>query len=100
MPNCTAYHATNIAVVYNSDESAAAAAGNAALDTIADRILSAYKEQTGNILYKQPFKDDKSVNRVVKDVDYVANPICFGIGWNKFSPEDKEYDIDIRMGYS
>ena len=59
--------------------------------------MDAYYQTTGNTLYTQYYSDNDEVDRYLKSAHYTENPICFAIGWNKYSPDTKEYDIDIRI---
>jgi hypothetical protein len=36
----------------------------------------------------------------VRKPSYADDPICFGIGWDTYDPDTKNYNLDIRMDYS
>ena len=59
--------------------------------------MAAYNKASGNTLYKKTYSDNKQIDKYLKSRSYTDDPICFALGWNTFSPETKEYDIDIRI---
>ena len=63
-------------------------------------MMDAYHASTNNTLYKQTYHSKDQIDKHIKSRTYVDEPICFAIGWNTYSPDTKEYNIDIRMDYS
>ena len=84
----------------NTDNSEQAKEGNEAIDDIAQRMLDAYEDANNDTLYIQYYRDKDTLDDYIRSRAYTNAPICFAIGWNTYSPETKEYNIDIRMDYS
>ena len=66
------------------------------LHKIADRLIDAHKQATGNTLEKHVYKDNDEEDKYIRSVSYTNAPICFGLAWNIFDKESNSYDIDIR----
>ena len=46
------------------------------------------------------YKDNDEIDKYTSSVAYTNAPICFGLGWNTFDPENNNFDIDIRTDMS
>ena len=51
-------------------------------------------------LEKVVFKDEDSLSSYVTKSDYANEGLCFALGWNKFDPASKSFDIDLRWNPS
>ena len=46
------------------------------------------------------YKDNDEIDKYTSSVSYTNAPICFGLGWNTFDPENNNFNIDIRTDMS
>jgi len=63
-------------------------------------MMDAYYKYANHTLKKEYFDDNSSIDKKVRKTSYIEDPICFAIGWNAFSPDSEEYDLDIRLDSS
>ena len=89
-----------MALVEGTGNSLTTTQANTALNDIADRLIDAYLNATGYTLEKVVYKDNDEIDKYTSSVAYTHAPICFGLGWNTFDPENNNFNIDIRTDMS
>ena len=104
--NCTSFGATDIGLIYaseNDEKITNAVLANEILDEVFTSISESYyknNEKAGKYEAKyfgrQVFSSDKELNRHVLAPDYASNQICFAMTWIEFNEETDTYNMDLR----